>query len=84
MILKLKMFRLLRGKSQFQLSLQTGLPSYRLSDFETGRRVPSQGELEKLSRVLGVSAGELLLELSEESLVSSHTRKARELEEASE
>ncbi len=65
----IKFFRLLRGKSQFQLSLETQIPSYRLSVLENGKDVPKQEELERLSSALEATPERLTGEISEESLL---------------
>ena len=85
MVTKLKVLRMIKEKTQHELSLETGLPSYRISDYETGRVEPNQGELEELGKALGTPASELLLPLSEEGLTgdaSGQERKVHELEEA--
>ena len=64
----LKFFRYLRGKSQFQLSLETSIPSYRLSRLENGKVEPSTDELSRLAQALGVSPEQLQRQISEEVL----------------
>ena len=48
----LKFFRLLGQKSQFELSLETLIPSYRLSKLENGQAKPTPEELQKLADAL--------------------------------
>ena len=48
----IKIFRILRGKSQFKLSLETLIPNYRLSLLENGKADPTPVELEKLVAAL--------------------------------
>lgn len=71
MIISIKLFRLLRGKSQFQLSLETQIPSYRLSVLENGKAVPKQGELERLATALQTTPENLTKRVSEEALLSA-------------
>lgn len=67
----IKFFRLLRGKSQFQLSLETQIPSYRLSVLENGKAVPTRRELEQLSAALQTSPENLMKRVTEEALLSA-------------
>ena len=67
----IKIFRLLRGKSQFELSLETRIPSYRLSNFENGRMEPNLDELQRLAEALETTTESLRKEISEEALVGS-------------
>ncbi len=48
----LKFFRMLGHKSQFELSLETQIPSYRLSRLENGQAEPTPEELQKLADAL--------------------------------
>ena len=54
-----KVIRLFRRKSQFEISLLTGIPNYRLSLLENGKAEPTHEELEKLANALGTSAAVL-------------------------
>ncbi|MCH7803561.1 MAG: helix-turn-helix transcriptional regulator [Acidobacteria bacterium] len=67
----LKFFRLLRGKSQFQLSLEAKIPSYRLSRLENGKVQPTPDELERLATALGTTTEVLRREITEEALVAT-------------
>ncbi len=67
----LKFFRYLRGKSQFQLSLETRIPSYRLSRLENGKVEPSTCELSRLAQALGVLPKQLKRQITEEVLCKS-------------
>lgn len=67
----LKFFRLLRGKSQFQLSLEAEIPSYRLSRLENGKVEPTADELERLAAALQTTPEVLRKEITEEALVVS-------------
>ncbi len=62
----MKLIRLLRGLSQWDLSQRTGLPNYRISLIENGRIKPSKKELRILTKELEtdvsvLTAGVLLL-----------------------
>ena len=69
----LKFFRLLRAKSQFQLSLEAEIPSYRLSRLENGKVAPTPDELERLATALRTTPEILTQEITEEALVASGT-----------
>ncbi len=64
----LKFFRFLRGKSQFQLSLEAKIPSYRLSRLENGKVAPSTDELSRLAHALGTAPEQLRQQITEEVL----------------
>ena len=69
----LKFFRLLRGKSQFQLSLEAKIPSYRLSRLENAKIQPTPDELDRLAEALKTNPEILTQEITEEALVASGT-----------
>ena len=71
MIVLIKFFRLLRGKSQFQLSLDTQIASYRLSILENDKAIPTEDELERLASALEATPEKLTGKISEDSLVSA-------------
>ena len=71
MLVLIKFFRLLRGMSQFQLSLETQIPSYRLSILEHDKDVPTEDELARLASALEVTPEKLNGKISEDSLVSA-------------
>ena len=71
MLILIKFFRLLRGMSQFQLSLETQIPSYRLSILENGRDEPTASELARLASALEATPERLRGSISEDSLVSA-------------
>jgi len=71
MIALIKFFRLLRGLSQFQLSLEAKIPSYRLSILENGRDEPTEEELARLASALEATPERLRGSISEDSLVSA-------------
>ncbi len=64
----IKLLRLLRGKSQFELSLETRIPSYRLSVLENGKAEPKEEELRRLADALETTPEVLRKKISEEVL----------------
>ena len=66
-----KFIRLERRKSQFELSLETRIPSYRLSNLENGKAEPSLEELQRLAEALGTTMDSLRKEISEEVVVGA-------------
>jgi len=67
----LKFFRHLRGKSQFQLSLESKIPTYRLSLLENGKSEASPEELMRLGEALGASPDQLKQQITEEALYAA-------------
>ena len=67
----IKLLRLLRHQSQFDLSLETRIPTYRLSNIENGKVEPREDELTKLAEALQTTPEVLRREISEEALVAS-------------
>lgn len=57
----LRQLRLAKGIKQNELARRVGIDFRRVSAFESGRRSPSQDELERLAEELGRAAAELLL-----------------------
>ena len=51
----LKILRLLHGKSQWALSVETHIPNYRLSLLENGKAEPHPDELLKLADALNTT-----------------------------
>jgi len=47
------------GKSQWEICRELNWPEAKLSRFVTGRRVPSQQDIEALAKVLGLSPEDL-------------------------
>lgn len=47
------------GKSQWEICRELNWPEAKLSRFVTGRRVPSQKDIEALAKVLGLSPEDL-------------------------
>jgi transcriptional regulator with XRE-family HTH domain len=66
-----KFIRLERRKSQFELSLETRIPSYHLSNLENGKAEPSLEELQRLAEALGTTMDSLRKEISEEVVVGT-------------
>jgi len=64
----IKFFRLLRGVTQFELSLETKIPSYRLSVLENGKITPGPEELERLAAALQTTPETLSREIGEEAV----------------
>ena len=71
MIVTTKIFRMIREKSQFEVSLETGIPSYRISSIENGRVTPTPDELAKLAEALQTTPEVLQREISAETLVGA-------------
>jgi len=66
-----KIFRMIRRKSQFEISLETGIPSYRISSIENGRVEATPRELERIAEALETTPEVLAKEISEETLAAS-------------
>ena len=52
MALEIKLARELQGMKQIDLAVVSGIPNYRLSLLETGRKDPTPAELFKLKKLL--------------------------------
>jgi len=68
-MISLKLLRLLRGKNQFELSLETQIPSYRLSLLENGKAEPKTEELKRLAKALETTTDRLMVKVDEGVLV---------------
>lgn len=55
----IKLLRIFGHKSQFQLSLETEIPSYRLSRIENGKVDPTSDELDRLAGALNTTSERL-------------------------
>jgi len=66
-----KLLRITRGQTQWQLAQETLIPNYRLSVLENGKAEPTDEELERLAETLGADSESLTREITEESLMSS-------------
>ena len=64
----LKLLRMLSEKSQFELGVETHIPSYRLSRLENGWADPTEEELRKLAVALGTTPDRIRGEVSEQLL----------------
>ncbi len=65
----------MKEKSQFDLSLETKIPNYRLSLIETGKVEARPDELERLARVLETEPEILTEEFSEELIRPANVRQ---------
>lgn len=59
---RLKLFRLLAGLTQWQLSVAAGVSDTSLSSWEVGRRRPQIGNVVRLATALRVTAEDLLID----------------------
>jgi len=50
----IRLLRLMNEESQWDLSMKTGIPNYRISLIENGRAEPTTAERKALARALGV------------------------------
>ena len=64
----LKLLRMLSEQSQFELGVETHIPSYRLSRLENGWADPTEEELRKLAVALGTTPDRIRGEVSEQLL----------------
>ena len=65
----IKILRLDRELSQWELGLAAQITNYKISQFERGRLTPTSGELQRLADALGTSPETLTREVSMESLL---------------
>jgi len=72
-MLTLKILRQMKGKSQWQLGVEAGVPNYKLSQIESGKLDPTEEELQRLASALQTTPETLTREISEEALVASGT-----------
>jgi transcriptional regulator with XRE-family HTH domain len=63
-VLRLRFERTNRRLSQKGLGALAGMPQHFVSFFEIGRMVPTDAELQRLSKVLGVPAEDLLKDVT--------------------
>jgi len=72
----IKIARLIQGLSQFDLSIETKIPNYRLSTFENGKAEPTEQELNKLAEALGtkpeILMGNVLEQLFARTIKGEH------------
>ncbi len=65
----LKILRLKRKKSQWELGQAAQITNYKISQFECGKLEPTPEELQRLATALQTSPETLTREVSEESLL---------------
>jgi len=65
----LKILRLMRKLSQWELGLAAEITNYKISQFECGKLTPTAEELQRLADALQTSPETLTREVSEESLL---------------
>lgn len=70
-MLAIKVLRLLRGQTQWELGQTAQITNYKLSQIECGRLEPTTEELQRLADALQVTPAILTREISEEALVAS-------------
>lgn len=58
--IRFRRLRLLSGKSQLEISKETGVPTSRISEYANGKRTPSFYTASKLAKALGCSVDELI------------------------
>ncbi len=68
-MLTIKILRLLRGQSQWQLGQAAQITNYKLSQIERGKLEPTPAELDRLAAALDVTPEVLKKEISKEILV---------------
>lgn len=56
----LKIIRIIRGLTQWDLAEKTGIPNYRISSIELGKKKPTDEELGALAEALHVEKDQLL------------------------
>lgn len=61
---KLKIARIMRGMTQWDLAARTGIPNYRISLIENGRVEARSEELAKLAETLGTTPKALNQEMT--------------------
>ncbi len=70
-MLTIKILRLLRGQSQWQLGQAAQITNYKLSQIERGKLEPTPAELDRLAAALDVTPEVLKKEISKEILVGA-------------
>ena len=68
-MLAIKILRLLRKQSQWELGQAAQITNYKISQIECGKLTPTPEELQRLADALGTSPETLTREVSEESLL---------------
>ena len=72
---RLKLFRIIRGLSQRDLSALTDVPDWRVCQFEKGYAAPKSQEAIRLAEALGVKVS-VLLDASETASLEKLVREA--------
>lgn len=70
-MLAIKIFRLWRKQTQWQLGQAAQITNYKISQFECGKLEPTPDELRRLAEALQTTSETLRKEVSEEALVAS-------------
>ncbi len=68
-MLAIKILRLLRKKSQWELGQAAQITNYKISQIECGKLMPTTEELQRLADALETSPETITREVSEESLL---------------
>ncbi len=68
-MLAIKILRLMRKKTQWELGQAAEITNYKISQFECGKLTPTPGELQRLADALETSPATLTREVSEEALL---------------
>lgn len=66
MNITLKIIRIRKGITQWELSKQTNIPNYKISLFENGHIEPNKEEKKKLAKALGTKVEELFMNNSKQ------------------
>ncbi len=70
-MLSIKIFRLLRGQTQWELGQVARITNYKISQFECGKIQPTPDELDRLAAALRTTPEILRKEITEEALVGA-------------
>ena len=62
---RIRAFRRLKRLSQVELAKEMNISVSILGQIEQGKRVPNEGQLEKISSILDIQLGELIGEIKE-------------------
>ena len=68
-MLAIKILRLMRKRTQWELGQAAEITNYKISQFECGKLTPTTEELQRLAAALDTSPETLTREVSEESLL---------------
>ena len=70
-MLAIKILRLIRKKSQWELGQATQITNYKISQFECGKLEPTPEELQRLADALETSPETLTKRITQEALLSA-------------